>query len=358
MSEVLGADASRLRDAGVEVSAVEAAAVAIAASLAAGGTLLTVGNGGSAADAQHVSAELLGRFEADRPGWPSIALTTNSSTVTAIGNDFGFEHVFARQVQALARPGDVLLAISTSGRSHNIIAALAVARAARATTIGLVGAADCPLAREANIAICVPGSGSAAIQERHLLVEHCLCRAVETLRLSDRFAARLVAPGSVVGLEQLMAMRAGWRASGRVVVWTNGCFDLVHRGHLHSLEAAKALGDVLVVGVNGDASVRRLKGEGRPLMPAQNRAELLAALRVVDYVTVFDQDTPEQTLGRLQPEIHTKGADYEGPNGKPVPEREIVEAYGGRVEFLPLVPDRSTSGLIGILRATGADGTD
>jgi rfaE bifunctional protein nucleotidyltransferase chain/domain len=159
----------------------------------------------------------------------------------------------------------------------------------------------------------------------------------------------------VVTLDELLELREGWRAAGRTVVWTNGCFDIFHRGHLHSLEAARTLGDVLVVGLNSDPSVHRLKGEGRPLMPERDRAELLAALRVVDHVTVFDADTPNAVLESLRPDVHTKGADYAPPDGKPIPERAIVEAYGGRVEFLPLVPGRSTTALVGALRGGAPD---
>jgi rfaE bifunctional protein nucleotidyltransferase chain/domain len=159
-------------------------------------------------------------------------------------------------------------------------------------------------------------------------------------------AELLPPPGSVVGLSELVALRERWTAAGRVVVWTNGAFDHLHAGHLASLDEAARFGDVLVVGVNSDAAVRRLKGEGRPLVPAAERAGLLAALRAVDYVLIFDEDTPEATLDALRPEIHCKGDDYRPPDGKPLPERAIVEAYGGRVEFLPMVPGRSTTELV------------
>jgi rfaE bifunctional protein nucleotidyltransferase chain/domain len=129
-------------------------------------------------------------------------------------------------------------------------------------------------------------------------------------------------------------------------VWTNGCFDLLHVGHVRSLQAARRLGDVLIVGVNSDASVRQLKGTGRPILPAEERAELLSALACVDYVVIFDELTPEAALARLQPDVHCKGADYALPHGKPIPEAALVESYGGRVEFLPLVPGTSTSDLI------------
>jgi D-beta-D-heptose 7-phosphate kinase/D-beta-D-heptose 1-phosphate adenosyltransferase len=140
----------------------------------------------------------------------------------------------------------------------------------------------------------------------------------------------------------LLALREDWRRAARKVVWTNGVFDLLHVGHVRGFEAAKALGDVLVVGVNGDASVRAIKGDGRPLVPVEQRAELVAALAPVDCVVVFDEPTPERALGRLQPEVHTKGADYEG---RELPERAVVESYGGSIELLPLVPGVSTTEL-------------
>ena len=118
---------------------------------------------------------------------------------------------------------------------------------------------------------------------------------------------------------------------------------------------AKALGDVLVVGVNSDDSVHRLKGPGRPIVPAYERVEILAGLESVDFVVVFDELTPEVALSRLKPDIHCKGADYAPPHGKPIPEAKVVESYGGRIEFLPLVPFASTSELIRRIRERGGE---
>src|SRR5579871_398312 len=136
------------------------------------------------------------------------------------------------------------------------------------------------------------------------------------------------------------------QSEGAVVVFTNGCFDLLHVGHVRNLQAARALGDALVVGVNDDASVRRLKGPARPVLPAAERCELLAALACVDAVVTFGEDTPEAALARLRPDVHVKGADYAPPGGKPIPEAAVVAAYGGRIAFLPLVPGLSTSALV------------
>ena len=152
--------------------------------------------------------------------------------------------------------------------------------------------------------------------------------------------------------DKLLQMRQQWRDSGKTVVWTNGCFDLLHAGHVHSLRSARRLGDVLVVGLNSDDSVRRIKGPGRPIIPASERAEILAALECVDYVVIFDETTPEAALSRLKPDIHCKGAEYAPPNGRPVPEREVVAAYGGRIEYLPLVSGVSTTDLVRRIRET------
>jgi rfaE bifunctional protein nucleotidyltransferase chain/domain len=148
----------------------------------------------------------------------------------------------------------------------------------------------------------------------------------------------------------LPALGERLRAAGKVVVWTNGCFDLLHAGHARSLRAAAALGNVLVVGVNSDDSVQRLKGLGRPILRAAERAELIASLECVAHAVVFDEDTPEECIRLLRPDVHCKGADYAPPYGKPIPEAALVESYGGRVAFLPLVDGLSTTELIRRIR--------
>jgi rfaE bifunctional protein nucleotidyltransferase chain/domain len=149
----------------------------------------------------------------------------------------------------------------------------------------------------------------------------------------------------------LLAVRQQAQQMGKTVVWTNGCFDVLHLGHIRSLQAARRFGDLLVVGVNSDASVRQLKGPSRPIMPAAHRLEILSALACVDYVIEFDEWTPEIALGRLRPDVHCKGADYAPPHGKPIPEAAVVASYGGRVEFLPLLPATSSTDIIRRLRA-------
>jgi rfaE bifunctional protein nucleotidyltransferase chain/domain len=157
----------------------------------------------------------------------------------------------------------------------------------------------------------------------------------------------------VVNLEALLAARARHRAHGKTVVWTNGCFDLLHVGHVRSLQAARAFGDILVVGVNSDASVRGLKGSSRPIVPARERVEILAALECVNHVILFEDPDPAAVLECLQPDVHCKGADYAPPHGKPIPEANVIRSYGGRIQFLPLVPDISTSDLVTRIREAG-----
>ncbi len=136
---------------------------------------------------------------------------------------------------------------------------------------------------------------------------------------------------------------ARWKDAGDKVVFTNGCFDLLHVGHIRYLHGAKELGNKLVVGLNGDESVRKLKGEGRPLMPAGERAEILSALSDVDAVVIFPEPDVRALLRELKPDIHAKGTDY---TEESVPEREIVAEYGGRVAIVGDPKDHSTTALI------------
>ncbi len=162
---------------------------ALVGCITAGGKVLACGNGGSAADAQHFAAEFIGRFERERPGLAAIALTTDSSILTAIGNDYNFDVVFSKQVQALGQPGDVLLALSTSGNSANVLAAVEAAQAKDMTVIALTGRKGgkmSTLLTDTDVHICVPHDRTARIQEVHLLALHCLCDAVDLQLLGEQ----------------------------------------------------------------------------------------------------------------------------------------------------------------------------
>ena len=148
--------------------------------------------------------------------------------------------------------------------------------------------------------------------------------------------------GKLYSHEELVHARAGWRQRGLRVVFTNGCYDLLHPGHIRLLERARSLGDVLILALNSDASVERLKGPTRPLIPERDRAALAAMLEAVDAVTVFDEDTPRELIAAVLPDVLVKGADW----AHWIAGREEVEAAGGRVLALALEPGYSTTGIV------------
>jgi D-sedoheptulose 7-phosphate isomerase len=168
---------------------IAAAVAAILASVTSGGKVLACGNGGSAADAQHFAAEFVGRFERERPELGAIALTTDSSIITAIANDYSYDHIFSKQVRALGQPGDVLLAITTSGNSSNVLLAIQAAHEREMTVVALTGKGGGKMGqalRETDVHICVPHDRTARIQEVHLLTIHCICDGVDTQLLGDQ----------------------------------------------------------------------------------------------------------------------------------------------------------------------------
>lgn len=152
----------------------------------------------------------------------------------------------------------------------------------------------------------------------------------------------------LVSVEEAERLASAWRGQGKRLVLANGCFDLLHVGHVRYLRAARALGDALVVGLNSDASVRRIKGPGRPVMPVGERAELVGSLAGVDAVVVFEEDTAEALIARLRPDIHAKGTDY---SAESVPERAAVLAVGGRVAIAGDPKGHSTKDLIAAILA-------
>jgi D-beta-D-heptose 7-phosphate kinase/D-beta-D-heptose 1-phosphate adenosyltransferase len=223
-----------------------------------------------------------------------------------------------------ARPVDPSRA---SGAGDTFAAALAAALAAGAD---LAAAAEIA---SAAAAVVVAKEGTAS------------CSAAELrayLAGGDKCAA---------GVASLCAALEPLRRGGRRIVMTSGCFDLLHRGHITYLSAAKALGDVLVVGLNSDASVRRHKGPERPINPLEDRAQVLASLSSVDHIVPFDEDTPEALVRAVRPHVFVKGGDY---TREALPEARVVESYGGAVHILPFVQDRSTTSIIERIRAAVA----
>ena len=143
--------------------------------------------------------------------------------------------------------------------------------------------------------------------------------------------------------ERIAEFAAALREGGARIVFTNGCFDILHAGHVSYLMAARALGDILILGLNSDASVHRLKGETRPVNSEADRAEVVGALKSVDYVVIFGEDTAEDLIAKVQPAVYAKGGDY---TLETLPEARIVESYGGEVAFIPLVEGKSTTNII------------
>ena len=156
---------------------------------------------------------------------------------------------------------------------------------------------------------------------------------------------------SILTLEEAILRFGREKRNGRRVVFTNGCFDLLHPGHLRGFEMARELGDIFIVGLNSDASVRQLKGPGRPVIPERERAEILAALETVDAVVIFDDLTPRNVIARLLPDVLVKGGDWPGDQ---IVGREEVEAAGGRVVSIPVVPGYSTTAILQKIRESSA----
>ena len=147
----------------------------------------------------------------------------------------------------------------------------------------------------------------------------------------------------IVSLPELVPMVAGLKQAGRRIVFTNGCFDILHVGHVRYLKSAKALGGALIVGLNSDKSVKRIKGDKRPIVPERERAELLSSIRFVDYVVLFDEPDPYNTIAAIKPDILVKGGDWSLEN---IVGRDIVESYGGEVHTLPFIEGASSSRMI------------
>lgn len=147
----------------------------------------------------------------------------------------------------------------------------------------------------------------------------------------------------ITNLDQLLALVTSYRLAERKIVFTNGCFDILHAGHVSYLQRAKALGDILIIGVNSDNSIRRLKGESRPINPLEDRIQVLAALGCVDHLIAFEEDSPSHLIRKLRPNIYVKGGDY---TKETLPETPVIEEYGGEIEFLPFIENRSTTKII------------
>jgi len=231
-----------------------AVARAIVSSYRSGNKVIAFGNGGSAADSQHICAELLGRFKINRRPLAAIALNCNTSALTAIANDFGFEETFAKQLEALGNAGDVAIGISTSGNSPNVLKALKLAKSMGLLTVAFTGYGGGKLKEIADIALVVPSNDTPRVQESHITMGHAICELVEEelFKKAGTRGPQVIKEGTeylavnkkIKTLPELKRIIASLKKKGKVVVFTNGCFDILHYGHAAYLLKAKALGDI------------------------------------------------------------------------------------------------------------------
>ena len=305
-----------------------------------GNKILICGNGGSASDAEHMAGEIVGRFGFDRKSLPCISLCTPSATFTAISNDYGYENVFARQLTGLGKTGDVLIGISTSGNSGNVVKAMQSAKDMKVKTIALTGSKDSKLSEIADITLRSPSSQTPRIQEIHGIIIHSLCRAIEELIFPEK--AKISLPDyKLISNNELDDFAKA--ISTYQTVFTNGCFDILHPGHVYLLEKCREAGEILIVGLNTDSSIKRLKGEARPYHSFEDRAKILSALEFVDYIVGFSDDTPKHLIETLSPKVLIKGGDY---TKETVVGSKWVESYGGKVVIVPTLAGHSTTEIL------------
>ena len=299
----------------------------IALAFNSGHRVYAFGNGGSAAQAQHFTTELIGRFKGNRKSLPAISLSADTSAITAIANDFGFDSVFSRQLESLAQPGDVVIGFTTSGTSVNVLKGLAEAKKNGASTVLICGNKGESKAHLADLALEVGGSETAVIQEVHLILIHIICENVE-------YELGLVEPGNkkfiprIVYDHELSEIQLPTQDS---IVWVNGCFDLLHQGHIRLLNTASKSGSFLVVGINSDESVKRLKGTDRPFIPEVSRARTLLELPFVDLVVIFSDDDPLDVLKVLIPSVVVKGPEY---RDREYPEKNLLMEMGCSIVYI------------------------
>ena len=306
--------------------------------LQSGKTVFAAGNGGSASEASHLIGELVGRFvPGERKALRAICLNSDMTALTAIGNDFGFNKIFSRQIEGLSNPGDPLICLSTSGSSPNIIELNRKGKSIGLKTVLLTGENYGPMTPEFDLVYKVESQSTALIQELHLAVIHIVCSILEEYYgCESKYSTDLP---KVSHLNNLIK----FSHNGRKIVWVNGCFDLLHIGHLSFLQDAAKLGDELWVGLNSDKSIKRLKGLGRPIQNEEIRAKTLAVLPWVDKVIIFDEEDPSEAIKRVRPSIVAKGSEYMESD---IPEKRLAVREKFEIQFIQKFEGISTSEII------------
>jgi D-sedoheptulose 7-phosphate isomerase len=320
------------------VESVETAGNIIAEAFNNGKRLFAFGNGGSSASASHFIAEFTGKLKLDRKSLAGVWIGGDVSALTAIGNDYGFDHIFSRPVSGLVGPGDVVVGLSTSGSSSNVVNALKLASELGAHTIFLTGRHS---EVECEINIQVGSEDTPRIQETHDFLLHMIAQAAEAQLFPRLGASRFRDPFDFVITNEQLGDYSKWATSTNTkLVTTNGVFDLLHLGHRYSLESARKYGDQLVVLINSDASVSALKGSARPIRKIDERVNDLKSLPFVSHVAVFEGENPLAELAVLKPSVHVKGSEYSNIE---IAEIELVKKFGTELVFLERMGDYSTS---------------
>ena len=331
----------------VQVGFIGLLAEEISRAFTSGHRVYAFGNGGSASQAQHFTTELIGRFKGNRKSLPAVSLCTDTSAITAISNDFGFDFVFSRQVESLVEPGDVVIGFTTSGASSNVLAGLSEAKKRGGLTVLISGNKRKLDAEVSDIVIEVGGLETAIIQEAHLMIIHIICELIESkMGLSEEVSQKVVP--TFIHERDLFDMQLPARET---VVWVNGCFDLLHEGHLQLLNKASKLGGFLVVGINSDESVRHLKGASRPYLQEENRARTLLQFPFVDLVIIFSEDDPLNVLRQVRPGKVVKGPEY---RNKDFPEKNFLNEIGCTVHYIDEVPGVSTTRIVDKILKNGS----
>jgi D-sedoheptulose 7-phosphate isomerase len=329
-----------------QVSLLEDIASAIAKAISGGGCVFAFGNGGSAAEAQHFTTELVGRFKNNRKSLPAISLCADTSALTAIANDFGFESIFSRQVESLANTSDIVVGFSTSGRSPNVLAGLAEAKKRGSKTVLFTGNNQHEISPLADLVMQIGGTETAIVQECHLMIIHILCELIEDkLELSQSQPSHTAS--EVVYDRDLAKFNF---PKDKSIVWVNGCFDILHEGHLRLINSGGSAGEYLIVGINSDESIRQLKGEDRPFISENARAQTLLQLPFIDLVVIFSDSNPLSVLKIINPTIVIKGQEYKDQD---FPEKKYLQEIGCKLVFMQQIPNLSTSLILQTLKAKG-----
>jgi len=331
-----------------QISQISQFAEEIVTAFKSGNRLYAFGNGGSASEAQHFTTELIGRFKGNRRALPAISLNSDTSAITCIANDFGFEQVFSRQLEGLLNPGDIVVAFSTSGTSLNVLKGLEVASALGAKTTLLTGSNGQTQRNSSQRTIALGGNETALIQEIHLAIIHIVCDVIEVLS-GFQPDEKNREPREIIYDYDLTPDLV---PKNKELVWVNGCFDIIHEGHLLLMEIAAKQGNHLIVGLNSDASVRQIKGEGRPFIPELYRAKTLARIPFVDQVIIFSDPNPLSILRRIAPHCVVKDSSYESVD---YPEKDYLIANRTKIVYTSHISDLSTTAIISRLHGVNSN---